>query len=86
MYGFKIGIIVDLIEYCCKYDCYLECCVEVLFESEYGDGFKMVIFCNVLDNSEYIVIVYGVIEFDSMIMVWVYCIDVLVDIFGEKGL
>ena len=85
LHGLKIGTIADLIEYRRKHDRYLERRVEAPLESQYGDGFKTVIFRNDIDNSEHIAIVHGDIEPDSTTIVRVHRTDVLSDILGEKG-
>ena len=85
LHGLKIGTIADLIEYRRKHDRYLERRVDAPLESQYGAGFKTVIFRNTIDNSEHIAIVHGNIEPDSTTIVRVHRTDVLSDILGEKG-
>lgn len=85
LHGLKIGTIADLIEYRRKHDRYLERRVDAPLESQYGAGFKTVIFRNTIDNSEHIAIVHGDIEPDSTTIVRVHRTDVLSDILGEKG-
>ncbi|MEL7482114.1 MAG: 3,4-dihydroxy-2-butanone-4-phosphate synthase, partial [Pseudomonadota bacterium] len=52
LHGLKIGTIADLIEWRRKHDRYLERRVEAPLKSEFGDGFKTVVFRNSLDQSE----------------------------------
>lgn len=84
-HGLKIGTIADLIAWRRKNDRYLERRVEAPLDSEYGTGFKSVVFRNTLDNSEHIAIVHGTIEPNETVLVRVHRTDVLADILGEKG-
>lgn len=85
LHGLKIGTIADLIAWRRKNDRYLERRVEAPLDSEYGIGFKSVVFRNALDNSEHIAIVHGNISPDETALVRVHRIDPLADILGEKG-
>ncbi len=85
LHGLKIGTIADLIEYRRENDRYLERRVEAPLESEYGDGFKTVVFRNDLDGSEHVAIVHGVIGPNETTIVRVHRTDVLADIMGERG-
>ena len=85
LHGLKIGTIADLIAWRRKNDRYLERRVEAPLDSEYGVGFKSVVFRNALDNSEHIAIVHGNIDPDETVLVRVHRIDPLADILGEKG-
>lgn len=85
LHGLKIGTIADLIAWRRKNDRYLERRVEARLDSAYGEGFKTVIFRNVLDNSEHIAVVHGEIEPDSTTLVRVHRTDILADILGETG-
>lgn len=85
LHGLKIGTIADLIAWRRKNDRYLERRVEAPLDSEYGEGFKSVVFRNALDNSEHIAIVHGTISSDETVLVRVHRTDVLADILGEKG-
>ncbi|WP_018147253.1 3,4-dihydroxy-2-butanone-4-phosphate synthase [Henriciella marina] len=85
LHGLKIGTIADLIAWRRKNDRYLERRVEAPLDSEYGDGFKTVVFRNSLDNSEHIAVVHGTISPDETVLVRVHRTDVLSDILGQKG-
>ncbi|MEO0983191.1 MAG: 3,4-dihydroxy-2-butanone-4-phosphate synthase [Pseudomonadota bacterium] len=85
LHGLKIGTIADLIAWRRKNDRFLERRVEAPLNSEYGDGFKTVVFRNTLDNSEHIAIVHGEIGPDDVVLVRVHRTDVLADILGETG-
>ncbi|WP_300378922.1 3,4-dihydroxy-2-butanone-4-phosphate synthase [Henriciella sp.] len=85
LHGLKIGTIADLIAWRRKNDRYLERRVEAPLESQYGSGFKTVVFRNSLDNSEHIAIVHGKIDPAETVLVRVHRTDVLADILGEKG-
>ena len=85
LHGLKIGTIADLIAWRRKNDRYLERRVEAPLDSEYGDGFKTVVFRNTLDNCEHIAVVHGKITPDETVLVRVHRTDVLSDILGQKG-
>ena len=85
LHGLKIGTIADLIAWRRKNDRYLERRVEAPLESEYGNGFKTVVFRHTLDNSEHIAVVHGDITPDETTLVRVHRTDVLADILGQKG-
>ncbi|MEQ9315988.1 MAG: 3,4-dihydroxy-2-butanone-4-phosphate synthase [Henriciella sp.] len=85
LHGLKIGTIADLIAWRRKNDRYLERRVEAPLESEYGEGFKTVVFRNALDNSEHIAVVHGKITPEETVLVRVHRTDVLADILGQKG-
>jgi 3,4-dihydroxy 2-butanone 4-phosphate synthase/GTP cyclohydrolase II len=85
LHGLKIGTIADLIAWRRKNDRYLERRVEAPLDSEYGDGFKTVVFRNSLDNSEHIAVVHGKITSKDTVLVRVHRTDVLADILGQKG-
>ena len=85
LHGLKIGTIADLIAWRRKNDRYLERRVEAPLDSEYGDGFKTVVFRNSLDNSEHIAVVHGTISADETALVRVHRTDILSDILGQKG-
>ncbi len=85
LHGLKIGTIADLIAWRRKNDRYLERRVEAPLDSEYGEGFKSVVFRNSLDNIEHIAIVHGTINPAETTLVRVHRTDVLSDILGEKG-
>ncbi|WP_084396160.1 3,4-dihydroxy-2-butanone-4-phosphate synthase [Henriciella aquimarina] len=84
-HGLKIGTIADLIAWRRENDRYLERRVEAPLESEYGTGFKTVVFRNSLDNVEHIAVVHGKIDPEETVLVRVHRTDVLADILGEKG-
>lgn len=85
LHGLKIGTIADLIAWRRKNDRYLERRVEAPLDSEYGEGFKTVVFRNTLDNCEHIAVVHGKITPDETVLVRVHRTDVLSDILGQKG-
>lgn len=84
-HNFKIGTIAELIAWRRQNDRFLERRIEAPLDSYYGEGFRTVVFQNILDNSEHIAIVHGKIEPDSVPLVRVHRADVLTDILGERG-
>lgn len=85
LHGLKIGTIADLIAWRRKNDRYLERRVEAPLHSQYGEGFKTVVFRNAIDNIEHIAVVHGEIRADEEVLVRVHRTDVLADILGQKG-
>lgn len=85
LHGLKIGTIADLIAWRRKNDRYIERRVEAPLDSEYGEGFKTVVFRNSLDNSEHLAVVHGKITPESTVLVRVHRTDILADILGQKG-
>ena len=84
-HGLKIGTIADLIAWRRKNDHYLERRVEAPLNSQFGDGFKTVVFKNDLDQSEHIAIVKGSIDPLGTTLVRVHRTDILSDILGETS-
>ncbi|MEM5517545.1 3,4-dihydroxy-2-butanone-4-phosphate synthase [Henriciella sp. AS95] len=85
LHGLKIGTIADLIAWRRKNDRYLERRVEAPLQSEYGEGFKTVVFRNTIDSVEHIAVVHGDINAEEEVLVRVHRTDVLADILGQKG-
>ena len=85
LHNLKIGTIADLIAWRRQNDRFLERRIEAPLESDYGAGFRTVVFRNTLDNSEHIAIVHGDITPDATTLVRVHRTDILADILGQKG-
>ncbi len=85
LHNLKIGTIADLIAYRRRNDRFLERRIEVPFESEFGDGFRSIVFKNTLDGSEHMALVHGKISTEEPVLVRVHRVDFMSDILGEKG-
>lgn len=85
LHNLKIGTIADLIAYRRRNDRFLERRIDVPFESEFGDGFRSIVFKNTIDGSEHMALVHGKIHADEPVLVRVHRVDFMNDILGEKG-
>lgn len=85
LHNLKIGTIADLIAYRRRNDRFLERRIEVPFDSEFGEGFRSIVFKNTIDGSEHIALVHGKINNDEPVLVRVHRVDFMNDVLGEKG-
>ncbi|MGE0045514.1 MAG: 3,4-dihydroxy-2-butanone-4-phosphate synthase [Hyphomonadaceae bacterium] len=85
LHNLKIGTIADLIGYRTLHDHMIDKIVEREFESAYGDGFKVVVFRNTLNGSEYPALVRGEIKPDKPVLVRMHRADVANDLLGAKA-
>jgi len=84
-HGLKIGTIEDLIGYRTMHDHMIDKIVERDFESAYGAGFKVFVFRNQLNGSEYPALVRGDIKQDKPVLVRMHRADVAHDLLGAAG-
>lgn len=82
-YNLKIGMIVDLIQYCSCIELIIEWIVECMMQIVYG-MFCVVLYCDQLSGLLYIVLVCGVLLFDVDMLVCVYELLLVFDLF-EMG-
>ncbi len=80
----KIGTIADLIAYRRRNDRFLERRIDVPFESEYGSGFRAIVFKNTIDGAEHMALVHGKISPDEPVLTRVHRINFMNDVLGEK--
>lgn len=85
LHNLKIGTIADLIAYRRRNDRFLERRIDVPFQSEFGDGFRSIVFKNTIDGSEHMALVHGKIHADEPVLVRVHRVDFMNDVLGEKG-
>ena len=85
LHNLKIGTIADLIAYRRRNDRFLERRIDVPFESEYGKGFRAIVFKNTIDQSEHMALVHGKISPDEPVLMRVHRVDFMSDMLGEKG-
>ncbi|WP_205853714.1 3,4-dihydroxy-2-butanone-4-phosphate synthase [Phenylobacterium deserti] len=83
LHGMKIGTIADLIAYRRRTERQVERVVERPFESAYGGKFRMVIYRNVLDQTEHVVLAKGRIDPDKPTLVRMHRVDLAADMLGE---
>ncbi len=85
LHGLKIGTIADLIAWRRENDHFIERRGESRLDSRFGDGFRLVLYRNILDGSEHIAAVHGEIRGDEPTLVRVHRIDALYDVLGARG-
>ena len=85
LHNLKIGTIADLIAYRRRNDRFLERRIDAPFKSEYGDGFRAIVFKNTIDGVEHMALVHGKIHADEPVLMRVHRVDFLSDFLGEEG-
>ncbi|RAK63339.1 3,4-dihydroxy-2-butanone-4-phosphate synthase [Phenylobacterium kunshanense] len=82
LHGLKIGTIADLIAYRRRTERQVERVLETPFESAFGGKFRMVIYRNVLDQTEHVVLTKGRIDPDKPTLVRMHRVDLATDLLG----
>ncbi len=83
LHGLKIGAIADLIAYRRRTERQVERVLETPFDSTYGGRFRMVIYRNVLDGTEHVVLTRGKIAADKPTLVRMHRVDMAADMLGH---
>jgi len=83
LHGMKIGTISDLIAYRRRTERQVERVLETPFDSTYGGRFRMVIYRNILDGTEHIVLSKGRIDPDKPTLVRMHRVDFAADMLGH---
>jgi 3,4-dihydroxy 2-butanone 4-phosphate synthase/GTP cyclohydrolase II len=81
-HGLKIGTIADLIAYRRRNEHHVERVLDQPFESIHGQ-FRMLVFRNVIDRSEHVVLVKGRITADRPTLVRMHQVDFAADLLGH---
>ena len=81
----KITSISDLIAYRRKNEFYIKRVSESILESKFGGVWRVIVFKNIIDNSEHIALVKGVINKKDTILVRVHALDLLSDVLGDQS-
>ena len=84
-HGLKIGTIADLIAYRRRTERQVERVLETPVESAFGGRFRMVIYRNILDRTEHMVLTRGRIEPDKPTLVRMHRLDLAADVIGAGG-
>jgi 3,4-dihydroxy 2-butanone 4-phosphate synthase / GTP cyclohydrolase II len=82
LHGLKIGTIADLIAYRRRTERQVERVLETPFDSTYGGRFRMVIYRNVIDQTEHVVLTKGRIEAGRPTLVRMHRVDLATDMLG----
>jgi len=83
LHGLKIGTIADLIAYRRRTERQVERVVDTEFESIYGGRFRMLIYRNIIDRTEHVVLVKGRIDPDKPTLVRMHRVDMAADMLGH---
>ena len=81
----KIASISDLISYRRKNEIYIKRVSESILESKFGGDWRIIIYKNIIDQSEHIALVKGIINPDKTILVRVHALDLLSDVLGNQS-
>ena len=83
LHGIRIGAIADLIAYRRRTERQVERVLETPFDSAYGGRFRMVIYRNILDGTEHVVLTKGKIDPDKPTLVRMHRVDLAADMLGH---
>ena len=83
LHGLKIGTIADLIAYRRRTDQQVQRVLERPFDSVHGGHFRMIVYRNVLDESEHLVLTKGKIDPKTPTLVRVHRVDFAADMLGH---
>lgn len=83
LHGLKIGAIADLIAYRRRTERQVERVLETPFDSTYGGRFRMVIYRNIIDGTEHLVLTKGKIDPDKPTLVRMHRVDMAADMLGH---
>ena len=83
LHGLKIGAIADLIAYRRRTERQVERVLETPFDLAYGGRFRMVIYRNILDGTEHVVLTKGKIDPDKPTLVRMHRVDMAADMLGH---
>jgi 3,4-dihydroxy 2-butanone 4-phosphate synthase/GTP cyclohydrolase II len=83
LHGLKIGTIADLIAYRRRTERQIERVLETPFDSAYGGRFRMLIYRNILDKTEHVVLTKGKIDPDKTTLVRMHRVDMAADMLGH---
>ncbi|HSV03691.1 MAG TPA: 3,4-dihydroxy-2-butanone-4-phosphate synthase [Phenylobacterium sp.] len=82
LHGLKIGTIADLIAYRRRTERQVERVLERPFESTYGGRFRLIVYRNVLDQTEHVVLAKGKVDPDAPTLVRMHRVDMAADMLG----
>ena len=84
-HNIKIASIADLISYRRKNEVFVKRVSESILNSRFGGLWRLIVFKNIIDNTEHMALVKGVIENDKSILVRVHALDLLSDVLGNQS-
>ena len=83
-HNIKIASISDLISYRRKNEVFVKRVTESILDSKYGGLWRIIIFKNIIDDSEHMALVKGVIDTNKPVLVRVHALDLLSDVLGDQ--
>ena len=83
-HNIKIASISDLISYRRKNEVFVKRVSESILDSKFGGVWRIIIFKNIIDNSEHMALVKGVIDSNKSVLVRVHALDLLSDVLGDQ--
>ena len=83
-HNIKIASISDLISYRRKNEVFVKRVSESILDSKFGGVWRIIVFKNIIDNSEHMALVKGVIDSNSSVLVRVHALDLLSDVLGDQ--
>jgi len=83
LHGLKIGTIADLIAYRRRTERQVERVLETPFDSAYGGRFRMVVYRNIIEGVEHVVLTRGKIDPDKPTLVRMHRVDFAADMLGH---
>ena len=84
-HNIKIGSISDLISYRRKNERYIKRVSESILNSRFGGVWRIIIYKNIIDQSEHIALVKGIINKKDNVLVRVHALDLLSDVLGNQS-
>jgi 3,4-dihydroxy 2-butanone 4-phosphate synthase / GTP cyclohydrolase II len=84
-HNIKIGSISDLISYRRKNEHFIKRVSESILESKFGGVWRIIVFRNIINNSEHMALVKGIINTNNTILVRVHALDLLSDVLGDQS-
>jgi len=83
-HNIKIASISDLIAYRRKNEVFVKRVSESILDSKFGGVWRIIVFKNIIDESEHMALVKGVIDSNSSVLVRVHALDLLSDVLGDQ--
>jgi len=84
-HNIKIATIADLISFRRKNEIYIKRVSESILESKFGGVWRIIIYKNIINQSEHIALVKGIINPDETVLVRVHALDLLSDVLGNQA-
>ena len=84
-HNIKIASIADLISFRRKNEVYITRVSEAVLDSKFGGDWRVIFFKNIIDNSEHIALVKGIIDSNDTILVRVHALDLFSDVLGDQS-